>query len=192
MIPQGLDLDRKTLFLKLNKAIYGLRQAPRAWYNRLSNWLAATGFKAAISDPCVFYRNNNCPIWRFVHVDDIAIFGKDFAKFKKEIEKEFKAKLLGQADLLLGIKIHHDNNFIRLSQEHYIERILSLYGMNDCRTVATPLIPNEHLEPGTKNEIEEFDRLNMNYRSAIGSLSYISTATRPDISYAVSAVRMIL
>ncbi|MBW0561044.1 hypothetical protein O181_100759 [Austropuccinia psidii MF-1] len=54
MIPQGLDLDRKTLCLKLNKAIYGLCQAPREWYNRLSNWLAATGFKAAVSDPCVF------------------------------------------------------------------------------------------------------------------------------------------
>ncbi|MBW0561043.1 hypothetical protein O181_100758 [Austropuccinia psidii MF-1] len=128
----------------------------------------------------------------FVHVDDIAIFGKDFDKFEKEIEKELKTKLLGQADLLLGIKIHHDNDFIRLSQEHYIETILSLYKMNDCRTVATPLIPNEHLEPATKNEIEEFDRLNLNYRSAIGSLSYISTATRPDISYAISALSQFL
>ncbi|MBW0516093.1 hypothetical protein O181_055808 [Austropuccinia psidii MF-1] len=50
-ILQGLDLDRKALCLKLNKAIYVLRQAPRAWYNRLSNWLAATAFKAAVSNP---------------------------------------------------------------------------------------------------------------------------------------------
>ncbi|MBW0516092.1 hypothetical protein O181_055807 [Austropuccinia psidii MF-1] len=118
----------------------------------------------------------------FVHVDDIAIFGKDFDKFEKEIEKEFKTKLLGQAD----------NDFIQLSQQHYIETILSLYGINDWRTVATLLIPNEHLEAATKNEIEEFDKLNLNYRSAISSLSYISTATRHNISYAVSSLSQFL
>ncbi|MBW0469652.1 hypothetical protein O181_009367 [Austropuccinia psidii MF-1] len=191
-IPQGLDLDRKTLCLKLNKAIYGLRQAPQTWYNCLSNWLVMTGFKAAVLDPCIFYWKDYCPIWLFVHVDDIGIFGKDLERFKKEIKQEFKTKLLGQADLLVGIKIHHDDNFIRLSQEHYVESILDLYGMNDCRTVATPLIPNEHLEAATLNEVKEFEKLNLNYRSAISSLSYISMATRPDISYAVSALSQFL
>ncbi|MBW0532418.1 hypothetical protein O181_072133 [Austropuccinia psidii MF-1] len=191
-IPQGLDLDKQTSCLKLHKAIYGLRQAPRAWYNCLSNWLATTGFKAAVSDPCVFHQKDNCPIWIFVHVDDIAIFGKNLDKFKKEIEQEFKTKLLGQANLLLGIKIHHDIDFIRLTQEHYVESVLDLYGMNDCRSVATPLIPNEHLKAATLNELEEFEKSNLNYRSAIGSLSYISTATRPDILYAVSALSQFL
>ncbi|MBW0531561.1 hypothetical protein O181_071276 [Austropuccinia psidii MF-1] len=181
-IPQGLDLDRQTLCLKLRKEIYGLRQAPSAWYNRLSNWLATTGFKAAVSDPCVFYRKDDCPIWIFVHVDDIAIFGEDLDKFKEEIGQEFKTNLLEQANLLSGIKTYHDVNSIRLSQEHYVESILDLYGMYNCRTIATPLIPNEHLEAATENESEEFQKLNLNYRSAIGSLSYISTATRPDIS----------
>ncbi|MBW0512781.1 hypothetical protein O181_052496 [Austropuccinia psidii MF-1] len=174
-IPQGLELDRQTLCLKLKKAIYGLRQAPRAWYNCLSDWLVSTGFKAAISDPY-----------------DIAIFGEDLDKFKKEIEQDFKTKLLGQANLLLGIKIYQDVDTIRLSQEHYVESILDLYGMYDCRSVATPLIPNEHLVAATENESEEFKKLELNYRSAIGSLSYISTATRPDISYAVSALSQFL
>ncbi|MBW0529554.1 hypothetical protein O181_069269 [Austropuccinia psidii MF-1] len=191
-IPQGLDLDRQTLCLKLKKAIYGLRQAPRAWYNRLSDWLASTGFKAAVSDPCVFYRNNNCPIWIFVHVDDIAILREDLDKFKKEIGQEFKTKLLGQANLFLGIKIYQDVDSIRLSQEHYVESILDLYGMYNCRSVATPLIPNEHLLAATESKSEEFKKLELNYRSAIGSLSYISMATRPDISYAVSALSQFL
>ncbi|MBW0460975.1 hypothetical protein O181_000690 [Austropuccinia psidii MF-1] len=191
-IPQGLDLDRQTLCLKLHKAIYGLSQAPRAWYNCLLNWLATTGFKAAVSDPCVFYQKDDCPIWIFVHLDDISIFGEDLDKFKKEIEQEFKTKLLGQANLLLGIKIHHDADSIQLSQEHYVESILDLYGMYDCCTVATPLIPNENLEAATENESEEFEKLNLNYRSAIGSLSYISMATRPDISYAMSALSQFL
>ncbi|MBW0519954.1 hypothetical protein O181_059669 [Austropuccinia psidii MF-1] len=151
-----------------------------------------TGFKAEVSNPCVFYWKDDCPIWLFVHVDEIAIFGKDLESFKKEIKQELKAKLLGQADLLLGIKIHPDDNFIQLLQEHYIESILDLYGMHDCCTVATPLIPNEHLEAATLNEVKEFEKLNLIHRSAIGSLSYISMATRPDISYAVSALSQFL
>ncbi|MBW0513469.1 hypothetical protein O181_053184 [Austropuccinia psidii MF-1] len=64
--------------------------------------------------------------------------------------------------------------------------------MNDFKTVATPLIPSEHLEVATPEEMKEFEELKMNYRSTIGSLSYISTAIRPDISYAVSALSQFL
>ncbi|MBW0540859.1 hypothetical protein O181_080574 [Austropuccinia psidii MF-1] len=191
-IPHGLDLDKRKVCLRLNKAIYGLRQAPRAWYNQLSEWLETAGFKAAISDPCVFYRKLEPPIWLFIHVDDIAVFGKDLTEFKLEIQNEFKTKLLGQADLLLGIKIHQDENSISLSQEHHVESLLDLYGMSNCRPVATPLVPNEHLELPTQAEVDEFNKLDINYRSAIGSLSYISTTTRPDISFAVSALSQFL
>ncbi|MBW0495925.1 hypothetical protein O181_035640 [Austropuccinia psidii MF-1] len=132
------------------------------------------------------------PIWLFIHVDDIAVFGRDLTEFKLEIQNEFKTKLLGQADLLLGIKIHQDENSISLLQEHYVESLLDLYGMSNCRPVATPLVPNEHLESPTQAEVYELNKLDINYRSSIGSLSYISTATRPDISYAVSALLQLL
>ncbi|MBW0485265.1 hypothetical protein O181_024980 [Austropuccinia psidii MF-1] len=122
-IPQGLDLNKQSMCLKLNKAIYGLCQAPRAWYN----WLEMAVFKAAVSDPCVFYQKDASPLWLFIHVDNIAIFGKNLEKFEKEIEQELKTKLLGWEDLMLGIKIHHDDNLIKLSQDHYIESILELY-----------------------------------------------------------------
>ncbi|MBW0523147.1 hypothetical protein O181_062862 [Austropuccinia psidii MF-1] len=191
-IPHGMDLDKRKVCLRLKKAIYGLRQAPHAWYNQLSEWLETAGFKAAISDPCVFYRKLEPPIWLFIHVDDIAVFGKDLTEFKLEIQKKFKTKLLGQADLLLGIKIHQDENSISLLQENYVESLLDLYGMSNCRPVATPLVPNEHLELPTQAEVDEFNKLDINYRSAIGSLNYISTATRPDISYAISALSQFL
>jgi hypothetical protein len=54
-IPQGVDEDKQARCLRLKKAIYGLKQAPLAWYNQLSNWLLSVGFKSAMSDPCVFY-----------------------------------------------------------------------------------------------------------------------------------------
>ncbi|MBW0535257.1 hypothetical protein O181_074972 [Austropuccinia psidii MF-1] len=111
------------------------------------------------------------PIWLFIHVDDITVFGKDLAKFKLEIQQEFKTKLLGQTDLLLGIKIHKDDNSISLLHEHYVESLLDLYGMSNCRPVATPLVPNEHLDSPTQAKVDKFKNLDINYRGAIGSLN---------------------
>lgn len=54
-VPRGMSLDCQGVCLRLNKAIYGLKQALLAWYNRLSNWLVNKGLLCSVSDPCVFY-----------------------------------------------------------------------------------------------------------------------------------------
>ncbi|MBW0542513.1 hypothetical protein O181_082228 [Austropuccinia psidii MF-1] len=149
-IPQGFDRDKRNTCLKLKKAIYGLKQAPLAWYRRLSTWLSKIGFRVSKADSCVFYLEEKEPIWLFVHVDDIGIFGKELTQFKKAIEGEFQTKLLGQADLMLGIKIIHKPDAITLTQSHYIDSLLER------------------------------------------SLSYLSTATRPDLSYSISALSQFL
>jgi hypothetical protein len=102
-VPQGVNLDKKKSCLKLNKAIYGLKQAPLAWYNRLSSWLISVGFTISVSDPCVFYRLDDNPVWLFAHVDKIAVFGKDVESFNEQIKLEFDMKDLGKADLMLGM-----------------------------------------------------------------------------------------
>ncbi|MBW0535220.1 hypothetical protein O181_074935 [Austropuccinia psidii MF-1] len=191
-IPQVLDRDKKNLCLKLNKAIYGLKQAALAWYTRLSKWLIKFGFKMSKANSCLFYLNTEEPIWLFLHVDDIGVFGKNLSKFKRAIMEEFHTKMLGIADLMLGIKITHNDNAITLSKNHYIDSLLELYGMSNCKPVSTPLVPNLHLEAATTSEKEEFLALKINYRSAIGSLSYLSSATRPDLSYSVSALSQFL
>ncbi|MBW0483911.1 hypothetical protein O181_023626 [Austropuccinia psidii MF-1] len=186
-IPQGLDRDKRHVCLKLKKAIYGLKQAPLAWYCRLSTWLMKFGFKISKADSCVFYLEKPESIWLFLHVDDIGIFGKNLTEFKTAIEREFQTKMLGKADLMLGIKIIHQYDSITLTQSHYIDSLLDTYGMANCKPVATPLIPNIHLEPATESEKRVFQSLNVNYCSAVGSRSYLSTATRPDLSYSISA-----
>jgi hypothetical protein len=191
-IPQGVPVDKKKYCLKLNKAIYGLKQAPLAWYNRLSLWLTSVGFKSSIADPCVFYRLDSNPVWLFIHVNDIAVFGKDLSNFKAQIKTKFDMKDLGKADLLLGIKIHHDPSAIVLSQRHYVHSLLELYGMENCRSVATPLVSNSQLEKATAEDIDRFNSLGVNFQSAVGALSYFSSATRPDISYAVSNLSQFL
>ncbi|MBW0470290.1 hypothetical protein O181_010005 [Austropuccinia psidii MF-1] len=100
--------------------------------------------------------------------------------------------MLGLADLMLGIKITHEANSITFSQCHYIDALLDLYRMTNCKPVATALIPNTHLEAPLDQEREAFLALNVNYRSAISSLSYLSTATRPDLSFSVSALSQFL
>ncbi|MBW0515080.1 hypothetical protein O181_054795 [Austropuccinia psidii MF-1] len=78
--------------------------------------------------------------------------------------------MLGLANLMLGIKITHEENSITLSQCHYIDSLLDLYGMTNCKSVATALIPNTHLEEPLDQERESFLALNVNYQSTIESL----------------------
>ncbi|MBW0497876.1 hypothetical protein O181_037591 [Austropuccinia psidii MF-1] len=163
-IPQGLEIDRRKHCLRLKKAIYGLKQAPLDWYNRLKDWLQ----------------------------DDMAIFGTNIQLFKEQINKEFNIKDIGPADLLLGVKIQQQSDFITLDQQHFVDSLLDLYDMQHCKTVTTPLVPNEYLSPATDDERRIFEELGINFRSAVGSINYLSTATRPDLSHAVSSLSQYL
>ncbi|MBW0532408.1 hypothetical protein O181_072123, partial [Austropuccinia psidii MF-1] len=187
-ISQGLAIDRQQYCLRLNKAIYGLKQAPLAWYTRLQEWLQNAGFATCKLDPCVFYRSKPDKVAIYVHVDNIAIFGKNLNIFKKEIDNEFKIKDMGPADLLLSVKISQLEEGIGMDQQHFVESLLELYRMQDCKPVSTPLVPNKHLGPATEEERTAFDALQINFRSAVGSINYLSTATRPDLSFAVSSL----
>ncbi|MBW0545952.1 hypothetical protein O181_085667, partial [Austropuccinia psidii MF-1] len=191
-VPQGMQLDKKKFCLRLNKEIYGLRQAPLAWYERLKNWLILAKFSVCTLDPCVFYRAGSTPVWLYVHADNIGIFSKDVSLFKAEIGKEFNIKNIGEADLMLGIKIQQTENGISLDQQHFTEALLEQYGMEACKAMTTPLTPNKHLCPATDEELAAFKKIKMNYRSAIGSINYLSTATRPDLSFAVSTLSQYL
>ncbi|MBW0504170.1 hypothetical protein O181_043885 [Austropuccinia psidii MF-1] len=182
-IPQGLNLEKQKYCLPLNKEIYGLHQAPLAWYKILKNWLIKVSFSTCVLDPCVFHRLGEHPIWLYVHVDDITIFGSNTEVFKEEIGKEFEIKDIGPANLMLGVKIHHTEDGISLDKQHFTKALLEQYGMNACKTVVTPLTPNKHLGPAKTEEVSSFMKLQTNYRSAIGSINYLSTATRPDLSF---------
>ncbi|MBW0536480.1 hypothetical protein O181_076195 [Austropuccinia psidii MF-1] len=162
-IPQGLEIDNRKFCLCLKKAIYGLKQAPLAWYDCLRGWLCQVGFSLCVLDPCVFFREGDHPVWLYVHVDDIAIFGKNVSIFKEELKTKLEIKDIGPANLMLGIKVTHSSGRVSLSQGHFIESLLELYGMDSCKPVATPLLPNTHLVPATKEEIAKFNMLGVNY-----------------------------
>ncbi|MBW0529691.1 hypothetical protein O181_069406 [Austropuccinia psidii MF-1] len=92
---------------------------------------------------------------------------------------------------MLGIKIIHQPDTITLTESHYVDSLLESYGMSNCKYMVTPLIPNMHLEASSRMD-QEFSSLKINYQSAVGSLSYLSTATQPDWSYLVSTLSQFL
>ncbi|MBW0485135.1 hypothetical protein O181_024850 [Austropuccinia psidii MF-1] len=117
-VPQGLMLNKNSQVLQLNKAFYGLKKSPLAWHKHPSKWLKSVNFSQSVSDPCVLWKSDPDLIWIYVHVDDLALFGPNLDSFKKLIQKNFKMKDLGEANLLLGITINHLPNGFSLSQTH--------------------------------------------------------------------------
>lgn len=121
-----------------------------------------------------------------LHVDDFYIFANckiEVQKLKKESSKKFEMKDLGEIKECLGIRVRRDckKGIITLDQENYTEGILKRFGMNECKPVSTPLIPNEKLAKHTEKDKYPFQEL-------IGALMYLSVCTRPDISYAISSL----
>nr|GEU46452.1 zinc finger, CCHC-type [Tanacetum cinerariifolium] len=85
-----------------------------------------------------------------------------------------------EADVILGIKIKHENKGIVITQSHYIEKILKNFNREDCSSVSTPIDPVKNLKPNTGTPVDQLE-----YSRAIGFLMYAMTSTRPDIAYAV-------
>ncbi|KAA1087994.1 hypothetical protein PGTUg99_050213 [Puccinia graminis f. sp. tritici] len=192
--PPGYVGKPDTVF-ELRKAVYGLRQAPLVWYKRLSNFLKSINFNISVSDPCVFWRTQQPgrPMtWIYAHVDDLVIISSDPLVFKQEIEKEFAIKYLGDAEFLLGMNITRKNGSIKINQLQYIERKLVQFNLQDAYPASCPLNPRIQFDKATQDDQEALKQLGFNYRSIVGSLNYLSILTRPDISYAVSALSQFL
>ncbi|MBW0476114.1 hypothetical protein O181_015829 [Austropuccinia psidii MF-1] len=140
-IPLGVEGKTKTHVLHLNNALYGLQQASLAWYKHLSDWLISSGFHCSLANRCVFWRKGEFPIWIYIYVDNLAIFGPNLNYFKKD----FDIKELGEAHLLLGIKVTHFHDGFSLDQEHYINELAKKYEINKLMPSNTPLKPHLQL-----------------------------------------------
>nr|GEW20384.1 hypothetical protein [Tanacetum cinerariifolium] len=119
----------------------------------------------------------------FLYVDDMLIFETDqnqVDKTKKFFSSKFSMKDLGEAHVILGIKIKRENKRIVITKSHYIEKILKKFNHEDCSPVSTPMDPVEKLRPNTSKPVDQ-----LKYSRAIGGLMYAMTSTRPDIAYEV-------
>lgn len=182
--PEGYEDGTGRLCL-LNKAIYGLKNAGRAWYQRLTDHLIFLTFVQSEVDPCVFtLTKGESMVIIGIWVDDLLVTSNDphlLRLVKIEIEGEFEIRDLGAAKQLLGLNIQQDDKILHVNQCHYIANLLETYNMTDCKPISTPM------EFGLKLKSEpEATKVNEPYRELIGSLIWLSTCTRPDIAYATS------
>jgi hypothetical protein len=185
--PQGFeDPHHPKKVYKVVKALYGLHQAPRAWYARLSTFLLEHGYRRGAIDKTLFIKKNSRDIILVqVYVDDI-IFGSTKEAWCREFEDlmkgEFQMSAMGELTFFLWLQVKQHPEGIFIHQEKYVKDILKKFDFDLLRTATTPYEP-----PKLKNPNEQDEAVNVHlYRSMIGSLMYL-TASRPDITFVVSA-----
>ncbi|GKC21729.1 putative ribonuclease H-like domain-containing protein, partial [Tanacetum coccineum] len=171
---------------KVEKALYGLHQAPRAWYATLSAYLLDNGFQRGKIDKTLFIKRHKGDILLVqVYVDDI-IFGstkKELCNaFEKLMHEKFQMSSMGELTFFLGLQVQQKKDGIFISQDKYVVEILKKFGFTKVKTASTPM---ETQMPLLKDEDGEEVDVHM-YRSMIGSLMYL-TSSRPDIMFAVCA-----
>nr|GEV12506.1 zinc finger, CCHC-type [Tanacetum cinerariifolium] len=184
--PEGfVMLGNKHKVCKLVKSLYGLKQAPKQWHQKFDEIVLSSGFHLNQSNKCVYsnFDDSGKGVIICLYVDDMLIFGTDqnqVDKTKKFLSSRFSMKYMGQADIILGIKIKRENKGIAITQFHYIEKILKKFNREDCTPMRTPMDPVEKLKPNTRKPVDQLE-----YSKAIGFLMYSMTSTRPDIANVV-------
>ncbi|GJT16838.1 putative ribonuclease H-like domain-containing protein [Tanacetum coccineum] len=168
------------------KALYGLHQAPRAWYARLSAFLLQHNYRRGTIDKTLFIKKDSRDIILVqVYVDDI-IFGSTNKAWCDEFEVlmkgEFEMSAMGEMTFFLGLQVKQLPDGIFISQDKYVKDMLTKFDMESVRTATTPY---EAAKTKLKDETDPPVNVHL-YRSMIGSLMYL-TASRPDIMFAVSA-----
>lgn len=185
--PPGFAMGRAGQVLKLRKALYGLRQAPRAWYAKLDACLNSLGFTRSDHEHAVYTRRTSSkPLVVGVYVDDLLITGPvdgDIARFKQEMLEKFRMSDLGLLSYYLGIEVRQDDAGIFLAQSAYAQKLLEQRGMAECNPCHVPMEPKLKLsKASTATPIDA-----TGFRSIVGGLRYLVN-TRPDLAFAVGYV----
>lgn len=187
--PEGYVIKGKeNQVYKLKKAIYGLKQASKSWYEKINSVLIEKmNFTKHSSEPCIYFQSDEREIIIIaLYVDDILLFSSigsnKKAEIKSQLMKEFEMKDLSPAHQILGMRLIRKKDKITLDQSTYIKNVLERFNMLDCKPANTPM------EKGIKFTVGKETQDKYNYRNLIGCLMYIAVCTRPDISHAVSVL----
>ncbi|GJV20555.1 putative RNA-directed DNA polymerase [Tanacetum coccineum] len=185
---------------KLQKAIYGLKQASRSWNLCFHEKVTQFGFSRSEDESCIYVKvSGSVVVFLVLYVDDILLIGNDIPMLqsvKDWLGKCFAMKDLGDATYILGIKIYKDRSkhLIGLSQDTYLDKILKRFKMENSKKGNLPLHHgikiSKDLCPKTDEELDRMSRVL--YASVVGSIMYAMTYTRPDVSFALSMVNRFL
>ena len=170
--------------LYLKKALYVLKQAPRVWYDWLTQYLVSNGFTRGQAEQTLFIkREDGKLIFAQVYVDDI-IFGstKDELahNFSKLMQVKFEMSMIGKLNHFLGLQIRQQESGIFISRSKYAKNLVKKFRLESTSSVRSPISPNVKLTVDLLGKSVDSSL----FRSMIGSLLYL-TASGPNISYSV-------
>jgi len=153
-IKQSLGFEDGTnRVCKLKKALYGLRESPRAWYECFDDYIRKLGFKRSNNDYCLYIgTRENENIFVILFIDDLLICGRDKKKIdeiKMGLSKRFSMKDLGKVEMYLGIRINYDDKVgkMTLDQNNYIESLATKYDIGSAKLYQTSMEQNLSIEP---------------------------------------------
>ncbi|GJX48314.1 retrovirus-related pol polyprotein from transposon TNT 1-94 [Tanacetum coccineum] len=183
--PEGfVDQDNPSHVYKLKKAVYGLKQAPHAWYNMLSIFLISQHFSKGDVDPTLFTRKaGNDLLLVQIYVADIIFLSTNTAmcdEFANLMTTKFKMSMMGKMSFFLGLQISQSPGSILINQSKYSSEIIKKYGMQSNDPVDTPMVDKSKLD----EDLQGKPTNPTYYRGMIGSLMFL-TSSRPDLIFAV-------
>ena len=154
--PQGFVLDKVSV-CRLNRSLYGLCQAARAWYTKLHSVLQEIQYYRLWSDMAVWILKptaDSCDTLHFIaaHVDDMICGGSPAAiqRTKDHLRQHFQIRDLGPASVFIGLHLSRDrlNRLIYIDQNHYTRDVLNLYGMSHSNPAIVPMSSDTVLSHG--------------------------------------------
>jgi transposase InsO family protein len=190
-LPEGFEDGQPGQVWELHKTLYGLKQSPKEWYDVLAQALAAFGFKLSLSDRALFVSDEEPRIYILSWVDDLIMACESeraLNAFTSKLLSKFKGRDLGKATRYLNAVIIRDRErrLLTVSQPTHIEDVLRKHSLDaDVKTRRIPMSVGADCTSAKEGE-KMCDKAV--YAETVGALLYISSFTRPDISYAVSVL----
>ena len=192
-LPPGSNKGGKDLVALLRVALYGSKQGALKWYQHLCKDFAELGLNCMEADWGVFVAKIGMHLLILAsHVDDCTVTGSSrelIKAFKDEIGSQFKITDLGPISWLLGMKVirNRDACTIAISEQLYIEAILTKYNFADQKPLSIPMDPKVQLSraQSPQSAADVATMRQVPFRAALGSLMYLAMGSRPDIAFVV-------
>ncbi|UYV72948.1 hypothetical protein LAZ67_10001249 [Cordylochernes scorpioides] len=118
--------------IKLNKALYELRESPKSWNNKFKEITTEYHFTRSLNDSCLYIGDNT---WIVLYLDDLLITGKrdNIDKVIEMFKQEFNAKDLGKVTNFLGMEISRESGKLMIKQTKFINKILEKSYITECK-----------------------------------------------------------
>jgi hypothetical protein len=176
------------LVCKLHKSLYGLKQSPRAWNQKLDVFIKSIEFMKSEADPNVYVAQlRDVKFFIVVYVDDLILVCNDQNKLlqiKKELNQKFEMKDLEELHFFLGMEVerNRDERLLHINQIKYLKEIFKRFRMEECKPIGVPLDPKVKLQRNANGNDES---KGFPYQQVIGSLMYAMLCTQLDLAYPI-------